>query len=303
MKAGIMHQVEEILKGTTTERELAEISRLIEAAKGKLRLKDDDGGFWEGKTACWEMIACPPELKRLCPAPSFPSIPCWEMEGTYTKLSEDGMKGDDTQICESCRVYKRWGGGEPVRIKFFNKGINISSVIADLASKNGLLRQTARRSLVAIGKPAVTFLIEALANPDKQVRWEAAYALVTIRDTAAVHGLVRSLEDEVFDVRWLAAKALIALRDEALVPLLQAVMERPDSTWLRQGAHHVLHEIGAGSTREMLQPLMFALEQPCAVIAPLTGRTVIDTLTQSTKQRVVRKIRCDWKKALLLSRV
>ncbi|UCG83565.1 MAG: HEAT repeat domain-containing protein [Dehalococcoidia bacterium] len=295
--------VDEMLKEASTEQELAEISRMIEEAKGKLRLKEDNRGFWEGKTACWEMIACPPEIKRFCPASSYLANPCWELEGTYTKLSDDGMKGDDTQICENCRVYKKWGDGKPIRIQILGRGINISSFIADLSSKDGQVRKNARMFLVAIGGPAVPILIKALADPNKQVRWEAAYSLVTIRDSAAVHALVRALEDEVFDVRWLAAKALIALRDEALVPLLQAVMDHPNSTWLRQGVHHVFQEIGVGAKSELLQPLMFALEHPCALIAPLTVRTAIDTITQSRQHRVVRKVRCDRKKNFVLSRV
>ena len=40
----------------------------------------------------------------------------------------------------------------------------IDSLIANLASKDGMVRVRARRSLVAIGEPAVRPLVEALAS-------------------------------------------------------------------------------------------------------------------------------------------
>ena len=124
MKAEVLAQVKEMLKGATTEQEIAEISKVLEEAKGKLRIGEPDLGFWTGKTPCWEMFRCPPEVKNECPAHQYRATPCWEIEGTYCKLFEDGTKGDGTEICESCRVYKKWGHAEPIELKLFGKGFN-----------------------------------------------------------------------------------------------------------------------------------------------------------------------------------
>lgn len=100
----------------------------------------------------------------------------------------------------------------------------IRLLIAQLGTKDGEVRQRARQSLVAIGKPAVPLLIEALSNHDAQVRWEAVKTIGEIRAPIAAAALVETLEDEEFDVRWLAAEALIALGREAVVPLLKALL-------------------------------------------------------------------------------
>jgi HEAT repeat protein len=138
----------------------------------------------------------------------------------------------------------------------------ISSLVAELSKEDGAARQRARHSLVAIGAPAVASLIEALASRNELLRWEAAKALGDIRDPVAAPALVAALEDEVFDVRWLAAKGLIALRSEGLVPLLQALLGRSDSLWLREGAHHVFHDLVRGRPylRDVLRPVLAALE-------------------------------------------
>jgi len=83
-------------------------------------------GFWAGKTPCWETCHCPQMIREECPATKYPGVPCWEIEGTYCKLDNLGTTGTDTGICQICRVYKRWGGGEPIRLRLFGKGIDTS---------------------------------------------------------------------------------------------------------------------------------------------------------------------------------
>jgi len=123
MKSKVVEQVQEVLKGITAVEDIAEIERIIADVKGKISL-EPSGGFWEGKRPCWEMCHCPEMIKSECPAPKYQSLPCWEIEGTYCKLNEYGTRGDDTSICQVCRVYKRWGGGKPIQLKLCGKGIN-----------------------------------------------------------------------------------------------------------------------------------------------------------------------------------
>jgi len=81
--------------------------------------------FWEGKTPCWQMCHCPEAIKNECPARKYPSYPCWEIEGTYLKLTDNGNRGDDVSICQICRVYKRYGQGRPIKIRLFGKGVDV----------------------------------------------------------------------------------------------------------------------------------------------------------------------------------
>jgi len=125
MKKKVLEQVEEIVKDVTTVEEITEIERVISEVKGKI-LPEPTLGFWEGKTPCWEMFRCPEAMKNECPAFKYRSLPCWQIEGTYCKLYDYGAKGDGTDICQVCRVYKRWGHGEPIQIKLLGKGFNVA---------------------------------------------------------------------------------------------------------------------------------------------------------------------------------
>ena len=95
-------------------------------------------------------------------------------------------------------------------------------------------------------KAAATPLIKLLSDDHEQVRWEAAKALSEIRDPRAAEPLVAALEDERFDTRWVAAEGLIALGRASLLPLLRMLATGKDSTWLREGAHHVLEQMSDG---------------------------------------------------------
>lgn len=80
--------------------------------------------FQETENACWEMCHCPAMIKNECPATKYIYLPCWEIEGTYCKLNDYGAKGNDTSICEVCRVYKKYSNGEPIKLKLLGRGIN-----------------------------------------------------------------------------------------------------------------------------------------------------------------------------------
>ena len=83
-------------------------------------------GFWADKVACWEKSRCPEMIKAECPAVKYQFLPCWEIEGTYCKLDDRGATGRDTSVCETCQMYKKYGNGEPIRIRLFGKGIDTS---------------------------------------------------------------------------------------------------------------------------------------------------------------------------------
>jgi len=119
----------------------------------------------------------------------------------------------------------------------------IQPLIIKLKNKDGMVRRHAREAIEAAGRSATPYLIEALDSLNKNARWEAAKALVNIKDPLAGPALVRALMDESYEVQWLAAEALIALGHDALVPLLEGLINDYGSIDLRRGAHHVLHDL------------------------------------------------------------
>jgi hypothetical protein len=162
-----------------------------------------------------------------------------------------------------------------------------------LGCKEGLKRQTERQRLVEMGKPAVPVLIELLSHEKRQVRWEAAKALGEIVDPAAAPALVQSLMDECAEIRWLAAEGLIALGESALVPLLEGLVEHFDEFRLRQGAHHVLHDLVRRyhvnqETISLLETLRSL--QPTVTVA-FAAQRALDSLTHRRRSTPMRSKR------------
>ena len=139
-------------------------------------------------------------------------------------------------------------------------GSLLDPLLKALHSKDGEERRRARLSLVSLGSEAVDPLIELLPDPDHEVRWEAAKALGEIADPRAAPGLVVTLEDAGFDIRWLAAEGLIALGKAGLEPLLETLLKKADSVYLREGAHHVMYDLSHRGLKDPLAPAMAALE-------------------------------------------
>jgi HEAT repeat protein len=132
--------------------------------------------------------------------------------------------------------------------------------IEGLRSRDGRVRLKARGALTLMGSRAVPGLLPLLKAPEDGVRWEAAKTLAGIADARAVPDLVTALEDRNSDVRWLAASGLIAMRRAALVPLLDALLGRSDSVWLREGAHHVFRGLAKTDLGDVVAPVLAALE-------------------------------------------
>jgi HEAT repeat protein len=156
----------------------------------------------------------------------------------------------------------------------------IDALIAEFTCDDIIKCQKARRLLVAMGDKAVQPLIKELSSKRHWVRWEATKALGQIGDAAAAKALVAALEDKEFDVHWLAAEALIIIGEDSLEPLLEALADHGDkSVWLRQGAHHVLHDMKRGDLDSILKPVMAALDTSAPAVEVLhAARKVLNTL-------------------------
>jgi hypothetical protein len=203
---------------------------------------------------------------------TFPPLACQNTHSRFKAILVDFIR---EEIMAEGKVKK----DSPATGKKMAKAIK--SLMADLASQDGLVRVRARKSLVGMGNRAVAPLVVALASKKQWVRWEAAKALGQIGDTAATQALIKALEDRMFDVRWLAAEGLISIGHQALVPLLKALLERPDSLWLQEGVHHVLHNLDGGYLNKIIDPVLRALEgfEP-SVETPLAARKALEALAR-----------------------
>lgn len=136
----------------------------------------------------------------------------------------------------------------------------ISSLINRLESEDGITRVKARKALVLKGKAAVPLLIEATKNKNDWTRWEAVKTLEEIGDSTSTQALIDALEDHAFSIRWLAAEGLIHIGSSAVEPLLEALIKHPESPWLREGTHRILHDLHDPKFILYIKPVISALE-------------------------------------------
>ena len=158
----------------------------------------------------------------------------------------------------------------------------ISSLVADLAKPDPAVRTKAREALVAIGKRTVPSLIQLLSHRKSHIRWEAAKALCGIADPIAAFALVNALDDRNGDVRWLAAEGVAALGRDGLEPLLAALLQRAQSCWFCEGAHHICHTlVKREKLGRILRPVLAALKasEP-GVAAPLAAYIALSKLRE-----------------------
>ena len=135
-----------------------------------------------------------------------------------------------------------------------------------------------------MGRAAVSLLTKALKDENQLMRWEAVKALGDIGAPESAPALVDALEDEEFDVRWLAAEALVRMSIRALKPLLHELMNRGDSEWLREGAHHVIHDLNKGALKKYLEPVHAALNDVKPRIeVPWAAKRALEELEKSMK--------------------
>ncbi len=138
----------------------------------------------------------------------------------------------------------------------------LESSIAAFASDDGLLRLKARKSLVALGEPAVQALSDAMKHSElNQVRWEAAKALNKIAAPESIQAFVVALEDSDPDVAWVAADALSKFKKAAWPALLDLLTkDKAESFLLRQGAHHVFRNQKEEGFNDLIEKLLLSLD-------------------------------------------
>jgi HEAT repeat protein len=123
------------------------------------------------------------------------------------------------------------------------KDSELHQLIIELGSDNGLEREKARKALVAKGKDSLDYLMELLSHPRHIYRWEAVKTMEEIGDPDSIPMFIQALEDNKSDVRWIAAEGLIKLGSRSVEPLLKVLIEKSDSVFILEGAHHVFFDL------------------------------------------------------------
>ncbi len=80
-------QPRELDREMASPEDVSEIERVIAEAKGKIQ-REPTTDFWAGKTLCWEMVHCPEMIRSECPAATYQSLSCWEIEGTLLQTRQ-----------------------------------------------------------------------------------------------------------------------------------------------------------------------------------------------------------------------
>ena len=139
---------------------------------------------------------------------------------------------------------------------------SLDSLMALLDSKDVMVRQKARISLVAMGKRSVSALSRVLQHSSSaHARWASAKALSEICDVGSIPALIGALEDTDSDVAWLAALALQKMKKEAWRLLLQKLIDKgEDSVRLRRGVYHVFTNQHDTGFNDLLGELRDSLE-------------------------------------------
>lgn len=119
------------------------------------------------------------------------------------------------------------------------------TLVEQLNDPSDEVRQTAVWSLGQLfyresGKKLAKLL---RTDPSEFVRWAAAEALATMRDSSAVLSLVAALEDGDTMVRMVVVSALGKLRNPAAVDPLKRALEREENAPIREHILEVLYKI------------------------------------------------------------
>ncbi|PKL68079.1 MAG: HEAT repeat domain-containing protein [Methanomicrobiales archaeon HGW-Methanomicrobiales-1] len=118
----------------------------------------------------------------------------------------------------------------------------MQNTVAALANKNNIERWKNVVNLEKFGQPATEFLIQALGDEDRWVRYLAADALANIGATHSVDHLISLLRDPDQDVRFAAAAALGKLGDPKAIQNLQEVLKK-DNGYVKVAAEEALEKI------------------------------------------------------------
>jgi HEAT repeat protein len=122
----------------------------------------------------------------------------------------------------------------------------MKNTAAALADKKNVERWKSVIALEKFGQPASEYLIQALKDDDRWVRYLAVDALANIGAAHSVDHVTSLLKDPDQDVRFAAAAALGKLGNPKAVKDLEEVL-RKDNGYVKVAAEESLQKISLGS--------------------------------------------------------
>ena len=104
----------------------------------------------------------------------------------------------------------------------------------------------------------------------------AIHQLKDFPTEAVIARLIQALEDSDSGVRWAAASTLIEFGDPVARPLLHTLVEKNDSTWVREGAYRFFHDTRSAKIQAATADVVKALKGPSAGL--MTTETAVKAL-------------------------
>lgn len=136
----------------------------------------------------------------------------------------------------------------------------VAEWVPGLMSSSTHDRKQARQNLEAFGVDILPDLDKLLQTKDKQLRWETAKIIESLGSRESIETFISLLHDEYSDIRWIATEGLIRVGRISIVPLLKEVIEKGDSTFVREGAHHVFSRLFSKEENKQFRDLLHALK-------------------------------------------
>jgi HEAT repeat protein len=136
----------------------------------------------------------------------------------------------------------------------------VPALLETLNDVDAYVRSRAALALAAIGEPAETALITSLSTGNERVRWGATLALGRIGGEVATSALIDALHDPDEDIRRQTANALEDM-GEAAIPTLIAMLRISDPS-IRDEIIGALTQIGKPATPSLVAALRTS-KDPC----------------------------------------
>ncbi len=138
---------------------------------------------------------------------------------------------------------------------------SVEKLLNDLLDTNDFSRkQSARRTLVQMGKRIIPEMHKLLNSENDSSRMEAVKIVEMIADRKSIPFLIGLLGDTVFDIRWMAAEGLIKIGRLSICPLLKAVRDGKSSLIFNRGTHHILLSLLKPEEINRLKPFLQSLD-------------------------------------------
>jgi HEAT repeat protein len=156
--------------------------------------------------------------------------------------------------------------------------VEVVELLPGLVSISTHDRKSARQKLEKIGLNVLPEIHKLLRTKDKQLRWEAAKVLETLGSSSSINTFISLLQDENSDIRWIASEGLIRVGRDSIVPLLQEAIEKGDSVFVLNGAHHVLKHLFTKEENKQFKELLHTLKSTneTALVAPVKAMEALE---------------------------